>query len=157
MTEPPLAEPHERWCGRTGVSHPLLPDSIITQAWKSGSYVFGCRVINIKGFAFGAFCIPASHKDSTASANQGHRETGTFLNYGSRLLRLKLYFLKCGPLRSVAVRRRARRPRRAGAGTTKCVQTRLSVPPAASRTARRVVVPYDSPMKLFYKALDLTA
>ena len=24
--EPPLAGPHERWCGRTGVSHPLLPD-----------------------------------------------------------------------------------------------------------------------------------
>ena len=60
--------------------------SIITQAWKSGSYVFGCRVINIKGFAFGAFCIPASHKDSTASANQGHRETGTFLNYGSSVI-----------------------------------------------------------------------
>ncbi len=26
LAEPPLAEPHERWCGRTGVSHPLLPD-----------------------------------------------------------------------------------------------------------------------------------
>ena len=25
VTEPPLAGPHERWCGRTGVSHPLLP------------------------------------------------------------------------------------------------------------------------------------
>ena len=25
-TEPPLAGPHERWCGRTGASHPLLPD-----------------------------------------------------------------------------------------------------------------------------------
>ena len=33
--------------------------------------------------------------------------------------------------------------RRAGAGTTKCVQTRSSVPSAASRTARPVVVPYD--------------
>mgnify|MGYP000157090210 CR=1 FL=1 len=29
VTEPPLAGPHEWWCGRTGVSHPLLPDFVM--------------------------------------------------------------------------------------------------------------------------------
>ena len=42
---------------------------------------------------------------------RSHRRIGVdiFEKMRSRLLRLKLYFLKCGPLRSAAVRRRARR------------------------------------------------
>ena len=28
-TEPPLADPHERWCERTGARRPLLLDSLV--------------------------------------------------------------------------------------------------------------------------------
>ena len=54
-TEPPLADPHERWCGRTGVSHPLLPDyrfslfRILPDDFHDFSYFFDI-LVHITGF-----------------------------------------------------------------------------------------------------------
>ena len=56
-TEPPLAGPHERWCGRTGVSHP--PPTRFREEYGWGIYNEA-----IRDYAFDEEWVPAGYDEA---------------------------------------------------------------------------------------------